>query len=636
MAQMHIRSYSDEELAEHLCTLDEWKPFPKAVDRSAWQDLLSSGWRKHQADEITARCRAVESDPWPYLSARRYMDFKRNGNRDQFEKPYFERRSRLMHFALAEASVYTGEFLDALIDGIWAICEETTWCLPAHAYPHNLNVPLDVLPRQDRHIVDLFASQTAYCLAMVSYLLGDALDAVSPRIRERMHRCIRERVVDPVIDTDDFHWLAFTFNWNPWCSGNTLGAAMFVLEDHDRLVQLVQVVLESSRKFYADQLADGGCSEGPGYWGVSPGMYLVLFDLLHTRSGGYINLFEEELVQKMGHYIRKVHLDERAFATFADCPHDLRFPTGAVYRYGGYIQDEAMQDLALYAANNWHYGDEDNARLDVPAREAFASGVFHNWFWLPNDLRVDKKPKPLCQVLPDLQVWHMREQEEPLRGLVLACKGGHNGEFHNHNDVGHFIALADGHRFILDVGTGTYTQKNFSATAFDIWYKRGQGHNAPVVNGFEQVSGGDRRAKLVHSNETGAISSVCLDLTAIYPAEAGLELLERCFELDRNKAEIRISDRIVMREQESQTLRVDIHLLCADNLSVMDNGIVLTHAETQMLVASSCVDAIETEGFDFSDDAQMHNFFADRLRRVIFRSEQVARTWNACMTLRLQ
>ena len=38
--------------------------------------------------------------------------------------------------------------------------------------------------------------------------------------------------------------------------------------------------------------------------------------------------------------------------------------------------------------------------------------------------------------LPKIQVMVAREFSHPGKGLVLAAKGGHNDEGHNHNDVG--------------------------------------------------------------------------------------------------------------------------------------------------------------------------------------------------------
>ena len=60
------------------------------------------------------------------------MDFARTGNRRRYEGPYFERRSALGRLVLAECVEGSGRFLDDIINGVWAICEESTWVISGH------------------------------------------------------------------------------------------------------------------------------------------------------------------------------------------------------------------------------------------------------------------------------------------------------------------------------------------------------------------------------------------------------------------------------------------------------------------------------------------------------------------------
>ena len=50
-------------------------------------------------------------------------------------------------------------------------------------------------------------------------------------------------------------------------------------------------------------------------------------------------------------------------------------------------------------------------------------------------------------LLPDLQVRIIRRN-----GWTLCIKGGHNGESHNHNDVGSLMVYVDGHPLLVDAG----------------------------------------------------------------------------------------------------------------------------------------------------------------------------------------
>ena len=68
-------------------------------------------------------------------------------------------------------------------------------------------------------------------------------------------------------------------------------------------------------------------------------------------------------------------------------------------------------------------------------------------------------------------------------GMTLCCKGGHNGESHNHNDVGSFMLYVDGEPQIVDAGNMTYTAKTFSAERYTLWNVRSAYHNLPMIGG---------------------------------------------------------------------------------------------------------------------------------------------------------
>lgn len=74
-----------------------------------------------------------------------YMAFCRTGNRADYEKPYFAVRHLLNRLVLAECAAGSGRFLDPIIDGIWRLCEESSWTLPAHNSYRRDETPLPLL-----------------------------------------------------------------------------------------------------------------------------------------------------------------------------------------------------------------------------------------------------------------------------------------------------------------------------------------------------------------------------------------------------------------------------------------------------------------------------------------------------------
>ena len=131
------------------------------------------------------------------MPAVRFMDFKRNGNRSEFEKLHFKRREVLASLVLAEYMEGKGRFLDQVINGIWAICEETFWGVSAHN--STSRYPKAPLPDVNEPIIDLFAGETAGLLSWTYYLLKSRLDNITPLICERIETEIKGGFLIPIL-----------------------------------------------------------------------------------------------------------------------------------------------------------------------------------------------------------------------------------------------------------------------------------------------------------------------------------------------------------------------------------------------------------------------------------------------------
>ena len=107
----------------------------------------------------------------------------RDGNRGRYEKLLFSRRGKLADLVLGELLEGEGRFTDAIADGLWLICEESYWGVPAHVGAQKRG---SGLPDVTEPTVDLFAAETGALLAWTDYLMGDRLDAVHPLVRERV------------------------------------------------------------------------------------------------------------------------------------------------------------------------------------------------------------------------------------------------------------------------------------------------------------------------------------------------------------------------------------------------------------------------------------------------------------------
>ena len=75
------------------------------------------------------------------------------------EKVYFERRLRLNTFALLTLLEPDRGYRTALQEMIWSICDEYTWCLPAHLNAES--------PGGIKGTIDLFSAETGFTLSEI-------------------------------------------------------------------------------------------------------------------------------------------------------------------------------------------------------------------------------------------------------------------------------------------------------------------------------------------------------------------------------------------------------------------------------------------------------------------------------------
>ena len=95
---------------------------------------------------------------------------------------------------------------------------------------------------------------------------------------------VDRRVLTPNLDRDDFWWMGFrdkgVNNWNPWICSNWLAAALLVEPDDQRRARHVEKILRTLDVFLDIYPEDGGCDEGPGYWGRAGASLFDCLDLL--------------------------------------------------------------------------------------------------------------------------------------------------------------------------------------------------------------------------------------------------------------------------------------------------------------------------------------------------------------------
>lgn len=564
--------FSKETLASILIPNSDWHPFPVAGERNAWNSLPAPARQAH-----IARGEKVMKHEWPLLPAALFLEFARNGNRSRYERPYFTRRSILGDLVIAECMEGKGRFLDAIANSLWSVCEESTWCLPAHLTVFHGHGPGPGLPDIKDPVVALFSGETAGLLTWTVYLLGDKLNEVSPLLCERIRQEIDSRILTPYL-TQNFWWMDKNIrrpnNWNPWCASNCLTAALLMEKDENRRLDMVFKAVTIIDQYIEHYPSDGGCNEGPGYWGRSGGSLFDCLELLHRATDGRINIFKDPLIKEIGRYLYRSRISGDYFVNIGDCGHRVSIDRHLVFRYGKRIADDRLTALAAYNAAERF--------AENPGISGSMGRQLEALFNISEFLSSESAPPPLLRDvwLPheDMQVMSAREREGSDEGLFVAAYAAHNGNNHNHNDIGNFIVYADGRPVIVDVGVGTYTAKTFGAGRYDIWTMQSAYHNLPTINGVMQKNGRNFASTDVEYKSDVSSAQLSMDIAGAYPTDAGLNSWLRTVRLNRGK-DIQVTDSFSLKMASRD---ITLSLMTPCKVTLTEPGtLLLTEIQTE-------------------------------------------------------
>ena len=497
--------------------------FPTYKSRDFWNNLPAA----LKTEYIQAGEEYLDYD-WPTVKATEYLEIIRSGDRRQ--EAYAAPRAALMAVVMAELAEGKGRFIDQIINGVWYYSEQTWWGWSAHLTaqkaPHGL-------PDADEPVIDLGVGEITNILAWTWFLFKDEFDKVHPLIAKRLKDEIMKKAVIPYYERNDFWWQGLdgsrdVNNWNPWTNHNMLTAILILEDDWNKKVAGVEKVVKSLDQFINVYPADGGCDEGPSYWGRAGASLYQNLDLLKRATNGKFTVYDNQLIKNMGSYVYKAYISYPYFTNFADADATTGGRPQIIYSYGKDINDPVMQGFGAFLAEKQDWGKEaPGGKVDEQIMQLMLLKEIEN---------ADAKEPLISDFwLPDLQVAGARDQEGAVDGFFFAAKGGHNNESHNHNDLGSCVMYFNGKPCLVDIGRETYTAKTFSSRRYEIWTMQSQYHQLPKINGVDQKEG----REFIATNSTFKADSkkavFSTDISKAYPEEAGVKKWTRTYTLERGK-----------------------------------------------------------------------------------------------------
>ncbi len=524
-------------------------PRPLEIEESKAKRIMSNA-EKRLTEEV------------PALPASLYREFFKNGNRVNFESPYFERRNMAIYYAAAEYIEGKGRFTDKMIDAVWAIMEESTWIIPAHLY----NSPIygeatlgPVFSEEALHGIDLFSAATAGTLATVYFLCKDILNKEEPIIARKIVYTVRERCITNFLQQE--FWWSGRFgnrvnNWCPWILSNILFATAIIENDNYIREQVVSKSMQYLDNFFNSYHPDGGCDEGPAYWSAAGASMFDCLELIEEMTGGKITVYDSPLVKNIGDYIYKVNINSNRYVNFADCAPKTNPLPSMLVRYGQKTGSEFLEAFGRRQAK-----EQVDFLYDKSQAYRSLKCIFGE------KLEAGDCPMPLKTWLPDLQLMTARETCEPSQGFFIAAKGGTNDEMHNHNDIGNYMVYYNGEPVIIDTGVGVYTKQTFSPDRYKLWFMQSSYHNLPSFDGVEQSNGAQYISENVVYNEDE--NKLTLGLTKAYHKDAGIVNYTR--EISLNGDIVSINEDITLDSVKSITF----HIMTSTKPIIEDDGRIL-------------------------------------------------------------
>ncbi|GIP60269.1 heparinase II/III domain-containing protein [Paenibacillus woosongensis] len=479
--------------------------FSEGKTKDKWHEIKSNPYFQPWITQIKKESIKMLDEVVPNLSYSLFSLYNKTGSRKEYESIYFARRKRLNVFAFITLLEGDQRYIEALEDMIWSICDEYTWCLPAHVKSET-----DI-----RKQIDLFAAETAFTLAEIIYLLEDQL---SVEIKKRVKKEIFERVLEPYCSEEHvFFWETATTNWASVCAGSIGATAIYMVEDHEKLSSIITTVLNTLTFYLKGFHNDGVCLEGISYWQYGFGYYVYFSELLRQRTANKIDLMDQYKIFKIALFHQTCYLSGNFTVSFSDAFPQEKYHVGLLHQLKRkYPEIELPEDN--YKINVL---DDPNARW---------APFIRDFLWSDYSL-AGQAWKELAIYYNEAQ-WFITRQEYNERMVAFAAKAGHNNEPHNHNDVGSFIFHVQGETFIADIGAGEYTKQYFQKDSRYLYFPtRSKGHSVPIIGGKEQMHGSSKSA-IFEVKQSEKLDIFSFEMTGAYNNE-NLNKLTRTYTIKK-------------------------------------------------------------------------------------------------------
>lgn len=486
------------------------------TDRSSWDSLRLTG----NYNPLINAANSWRTQPLPAITDSIYRLYWTAGNSQSAKSIMTERRQWLSVFTLAECLVNDGTYLPAIRNTIESLITQRSWNFPSEDRD-SANFT------GTRYSIALCAAAYAHDLAQAIYLLGDKLP---DSLRQQVKDALELRIFQPTLQagTSGEGYASFTAlvdkgNHNAACLAGVTGAALTVIEDPVERAQILAIALHYSKNYIAGFTDDGYCSEGLSYYNYGFGFYIQLREKIFQETGGAIDLFSDPKIRTVATFAPRSEIINGLYPSIADCNAGTQ-PSRSLLFYVNRTLDLGLSNYQTFSYLGRDYSTLPEVMYAFPNTATLASpGTSPT---LSTGLRSYFNVAGILTVRPD-------SSSAFQTGAVF--KGGHNGEMHNHNDVGSYSITSGNVMMMGDPGAIPYTAATFNDQRYTYKTINSYGHPVPLINGKQQRTGSTSRAVITDTLFTDTLDRFAMNITSLYKDSVpALNLLQRAFVYNRS------------------------------------------------------------------------------------------------------
>ncbi|MBQ8953059.1 MAG: heparinase II/III family protein [Clostridia bacterium] len=482
-----------------------------------------------------------KNTPIEQATFQEYANFDRVGERHLSDRKMYALRERLNRLSIAVLLDIEGA-VPLYEDILYEFLHLPTWSLTAHLLDHSMedywDIPLGPydetgrirgLGRTRKQSQDLCSNTAAFMLAEMAQLLEGKIE---PCLIRWSRQEVYERVLSNFMSLSPFlYYETLATNWSGVCLSSIGCAAIYLITDPKTLVPVLMRCIEALRVHESGYIDDGFCPESFGYWQYGFEHFVMFADLLYRRTGGRIDLMEDEKWRKVAE-----------FGTNCCVGKTMKMPFGDCGWRGQY--DEALRSYIGGTLGIVVPPQGDTKKSFINAFEHAPMQLRHLVWTQKPERTTDEFPRSVTYPQAMCYIGSYRTKEDP---VYLLVKGGDNGESHNHNDVGSFVIIAGDDMVAADTAGGDYNRDYFREKRYTFFATRSISHNVPIVDGTEEFPGGECRPKAFQKTEEGEEDHIFFDLTGVLPTPK-LTLFHRRFTGNRATGHIAVEDLFELSE----------------------------------------------------------------------------------------